>query len=116
MIFHYILGNTNAKADFQQSADGQTDWVQQSTDVFGVLQGNGNFIFIHDTSIYRKMVLTSNNGDFIKSGFLALPATNWNDSSSWGLYYYRVINFTGYPGENISLVYSICGLFRWWLR
>ena len=94
------MGNifTNAKADFEQQFD--QNWVLQSTDVFGVLQGYGDFIFIHDTSIYRKMVLTSNNGDFIKSGFLALPATNWTDSSSWGTYPYRVTNFTGFTGKN----------------
>ena len=95
LIYHLILGNTfsSAKADFEQQF-GQ-DWKKQSRNVVGALQENGDFIFIHNTPVNRKMVRTSNTGVFITSGYLPRSAKNWNDSSKWNEYSYIVTNFAG---------------------
>ena len=77
--------------------------------LIGDLQENGDFIFSFVVQMYnsRRMVRTSNNGVFIKSGNRELGSTDWNDSSKWYKGSYRVTHFTGSRGKNISLVHGM---------
>ena len=88
-----------AVADFQKRNGNY--WQTQSTNTFGVLQKNGDFIFAQYIRNYRRLVRTSNSGAFIKAGYIALAAANWEKSENWKeVSFYRVTNFTGIRSKN----------------
>ena len=75
-----------------------------ASNVTGILQDNGDFIFHVDTDhSHRQMVKTMNNGTFIEAGWLKLPFdANWKDTNTWtGTLWYRINNFRGIKGNTI---------------
>ena len=63
----------------------------------GILLANGNFIFKWIDGGYWKMVLTTNDGNTIKDGYVRPDSSNWQDSSTWntseGPGFYSISNF-----------------------
>ena len=83
------------------------NWEQKAKNILGVLQTNGDFIFVYDDVVNRNMVLTTNYGTIVKRGNLALPATNWEQSANWNtVETLRVTNFVGSKGKN-KLIYCV---------
>ena len=73
-----------------------------ASNIDGVLQANGDFIFYVDHEGYRKMVKTNNEGTFIEAGYLALnDIAGWGDSTTWQGSWYRIANFHGIKGIKI---------------
>ena len=70
----------------------------------GFLLDNGNFIFTWNDAGLRKMVLVSNSGLKIKSGYLNMPATTWKDTSTWKVGQYTISNFQGVSSGRLSVV------------
>ena len=74
-----------------------------ATKISGALQSNGDFIFSFLDGSWRKMVLTSNEGLFIKYGYLPKGDISWADKNSWrqeSNTQYTVINFKGFKGNS----------------
>ena len=78
------------------------DFYQAGTFVLGNVEGerleNGDFTFYWDDFPNRKIVKTTNNGEFIKSGFLDCiweDCKDWKDSSLWHHGKYDVREFQG---------------------
>ena len=64
---------------------------------------NGNFIFALKSGCLWKLVLTSNNGRFIKNGYVRDGYGVWTNPASWrkqALEVYTVFNFHGIRGGN----------------
>ena len=89
------LDNLKALADFYQH--GFTD--AKSSDVEGTRLDSGDFIFYWDDGFTtRKMVRTSNTGEFIQSGFnsrIPIVGDNWQTFSLWKIGHYSIKNFRG---------------------
>ena len=72
--------------------------------VNGYLLEDGNFIFRFVAHDYEKMVLTSNTGNIILTGWLKVPAAEnrWKKVSTWtnNNMAYSIKNFKGYGGNN----------------
>ena len=85
-----------AVANFEQKNGGV--YLGLKTDISGLLQQNGDFIFHYDGDNKRKLVQTTNEGAIIKSGYVDLPNTEWADPNGWKKYAYRVTNFRGIEG------------------
>ena len=84
------------------------NWEQKAKNILGVLQTNGDFIFFYDDSTDRNMVLTTNYGTMLKSGYLNLPATNWEQSANWNpSETLRVTNFIGSKGKNKWIFFGL---------
>ena len=65
----------------------------------GFLLDNGNFIFYWDNLDQRKMILTGNNGEQLRGGYLPLTAKTWQDTETWKeTSGYTISNFRGYKG------------------
>ena len=79
----------DAYADFIQM---DIDGVQEK-DVKGHKLSDGTFIFIWDNSGFRKMVLTSSDGEKRNAGFVRLPIQTWEDASTWTEDNYTISNF-----------------------
>ena len=62
-----------ATADIQER-DFEGKWVQRGTNINGIIQENGNFIFYIDDEYIRMLVLSTNTGFFIKYGTLPVRA------------------------------------------
>ena len=92
--FHVSASFIRSTADFHQ---GNLEGIQ-AEGTSGILLSDGNFIFKWKDGNLLKMVLTNNDGSFIKSGFVAGASTNWQDSSSWSNGGYSISNFQGSTG------------------
>ena len=104
------LGDTfeSATADFEQyeRVKGRDDrkWVQKAVGVQGVLQENGDFMFLITEGKQRKMVRTKNNGMFITAG-ISLRAATSESEETWSEHsWYRV--------ANINLVKGMSGFLN----
>jgi len=86
---------TSATADFSQ---GNLPGVR-AHGVQGHMLENGNFIFYWINGPYRKMVLTTNDGRQIKSGWVKKDDSSWTDISKWQPYGYSISNFKGIMKE-----------------
>ena len=89
-------------ADFSMSSGDH--WRVMKKKIPGILLDNGNFIFYLDYHFdgEKKLVLTSNSGHFIKSGFMKISSHDWMNPSKWSIpyqYKYRVENFHGFEGN-----------------
>ena len=88
----------SAIVDFTINKRGK--WIVKKSNASGMLLGNGNFIFHLDLNMERNLVLTTNQGNIIKSGYLELPADDWLNSSKWlepsNL---NIKNFKGFEGN-----------------
>ena len=88
--------------EFERIKGDDGEWRVKATNVSGVLQENGDFIFFIDTDAYRKLVQTTNVGQYINSGdffIYFLASTKWEDSSTWSKdTLYRITDFTPITG------------------
>jgi len=88
---------TEAHADFSQS---NLNGIQ-AKNVEGVLLPDGNFIFVWRNEGYKKMVLTDNQGDILKAGYVRDAVPGWDNPATWtpsgveGRWGYTVTNFNG---------------------
>ena len=83
-----------ATADFSQKFQGV-----KASNVRGSLMNNGYFLFFLDDGPIRKMVMTSNMGSHLSSGYVSSPSpANWMDTNTWNhkLGQYSISNFRGY--------------------
>ena len=72
-----------------------TPWCVASN-IRGLLQGDGDFIFYFDQDCLRILVQTTHTGAHIIGGHLALPADRWKDCTAWrgnGENGYKIENF-----------------------
>jgi len=84
-----VHGATSATADFRQE---KLPGIR-AHGVQGHMLNNGNFIFYWINGPYRKMVLTTNSGKQIKSGYVMKGDSFWKDVSKWKPYGYSISNF-----------------------
>jgi len=88
---------TEAHADFSQS---NLNGIQ-AKNVEGVRLPDGNFIFVWRDEGYKKMVLTDNQGDILKAGYVRDAVPGWDNPATWtpsgvdGRWGYTVTNFNG---------------------
>ena len=80
---------------------------------------NGDFIFYTRDDGKWKMVLTTNQGEPIKDGYVMEPGTNWKDPSTWtnrepGDYF--ITNFNGRKRGETSLLRFYCYHFNFPFR
>ena len=96
-LFADTIEFTSASAMFKERGS-------RRKNVPGYLLDNGNFIFIWSNRGYYKMVLTSNQGTQLHSGYVRVPSNTWEklwkDSSTWALAggkadYYTIADFQG---------------------
>lgn len=88
---------TEAHADFSQS---NLNGIQ-AKNVEGVRLPDGNFIFVWKDEGFKKLVLTDNQGDVLKAGYVRDAAPGWENPATWtpsgveGRWGYTVTNFNG---------------------
>ena len=83
-----------------QIRDGE--WNLEMANVCAHALSDGNYIFYWDSKNGdRKLILTHNNGSQIRSGYLPLPASDWNNINTWNSgVQYKLMNFYKKPGKN----------------
>ena len=93
---------TSATADFFQND------AKMGSNVAGVLQSNGDFLFYIDHDMWRKIVMVTNLGIFIRRGYVPQNAANWQDVYTWRSLtrwtVYNLKNFQGSKGSDFFLV------------
>ena len=92
-----------ALADFYQEEDADV----KNSDVEGARLDSGDFVFYWDDVSDRKMVRTSNTGEFIQAGSHPLNqivGDNWKNCSLWMTGCYSIKNFRG-SGECLKLFF-----------
>ena len=83
-------------ADFKQPP------YHLGSDVEGVLQSNGDFIFAVADHVNRKMIRTTNSGVTVKIGYLPVRTTTWTNSNSWihmPKGFYQLNDFKAFKGN-----------------
>lgn len=76
------MSNQIATADFKlYTASSSRVYAQIPSK--GVLLENGNFIFYIKRDGDRDMILTTNAGKTIQSGYVSVSATNWKEPKKW---------------------------------
>ena len=98
---------TSATADFSQTNRNGI----QARNVIGHRLDNGNFIFSWIDGVYRKMVLTQNDGTTIKAGYLGRSDSTWKNRSKWQSTGYSISNFVGKQGQGILFFILFYTLF-----
>ena len=74
-------------------------WFVQKTNVSGVPLQNGDFIFYLDNYEQRQLVMTSNSGQVLATGYLMQPDKNWMEPSLWTRSDdFTIANFYGIEG------------------
>ena len=72
------------------------------SNIEGVLLSNGDFLFSSLNDVWRKMVLVTNKGVYIKHGYVR-PHSAWYDVNTWRdddhRVTYSLTNFQGRKGE-----------------
>ena len=88
-----------ATADLYQMRSGK--WTLEASYACALMLGRGDFVFYWDSdSMNRKMILADNDGTLVKIGYLPLPATTWENISSWsGGVSYKLDNFHRISGN-----------------
>ena len=71
---------------------------------------NGNFIFLWENDVIRKMVLTTNVGTTIRKGKMSLTKSTWLDPTTWKKendFEFYITNFVGMNGKKYNNVIQI---------
>ena len=87
----------NAMAGFQRKYG--NEWAILQENVSGILLPEGNFVFFLDNGRERQLVLTTNAGHFLKSGYLIGKLDSWMEPDSWKKSTsYNIVDFQGIKG------------------
>ena len=94
----------NAMAGFQRKYGNNLALLQEN--VSGILLPDGNFVFFLDNGRERQLVLTTNDGNFVKSGSLVGKMESWMEPDSWDKSTsYSIVNFQGIKGLYFCIVH-----------
>ena len=106
LVIHGVYRNAIADIQIQNAAGSVT-----AEKKYGLKLPNGSFIFVFDDAPFRRMVLTTNDGVYIRSGYVVIPFTSstdtWLEPQQWQNASYSIGNFTGYPRGTSGKNYTV---------